>query len=115
MEYADWARFGLPSPVETEKDEFPHPGFVTRWYRAQKKRTDASWTQKRLAQELGVTERAVYYLESHNVGLDSIDLRRRLAVLFSIPPPLFALSSLEHETNPGQIIKQHRKMKQKNH
>ncbi|SRR6266487_581103 len=115
MECVDWARFGLPSPVETGKDGFPRPGKAARCYREQKKRTDAIWTQKRLAQELGLTERAVCYLESHDVGLDSISLRRRLAILFNIPPILFGLASLEDETDPGQTVKRHRKMKPQKH
>jgi len=115
MEYVDWVRFGLTSPVETGTDGFPRPGKIVRWYREQRKRTDASWTQKRLAQELGLTERAVCYLESHDVGLDSIFLRRRLARLFNILPILFGLVSLEDENSPGQTVKQHRKMKPKEH
>ena len=115
MECVDWARFGLPSPVETGKDGFPRPGKAARCYREQKKRTDATWTQKRLAQELGLTERAVCYLESHDVGLDSISLRRRLAMLFNILPILFGLASLEDEIDPGQAVKRYRKMKPKNH
>ncbi len=115
MECVDWVRFGLPSSVETGKDGFPHPGKAARYYREQKKRTDATWTQKRLAQELGLTERAVCYLESHDVGLDSISLRLRLANLFNVPPILFGLATLEDETDPGQTVKQHRKMKQRNH
>jgi DNA-binding XRE family transcriptional regulator len=115
MECVDWVRFGLPSPVETGKDGFPRPGKAARCYREQKKHTDATWTQKRLALELGLTERAVCYLESQNVGLDSISLRRRLAMLFNIPPTLFGLASLEDKTDPGQTIKRHRKMKPKNH
>ncbi len=114
MESVDWARFGLPSPVEMGTDGFPCPGKTSRWYREQKKRTDATWTQKRLAAELSLTERSVYYLESHDVGLDSISLRRRLALLFDISPILFGLASLEDETDPGQTVKQYRKMKQKN-
>jgi tetratricopeptide (TPR) repeat protein len=116
MGYVDWAaRFGLPSSVEAGKDGFPLPGRVTRYYREQKKCTDAIWTQKRLALELDLTERAVCYLESHDVGLDSVSLRRRLAILFNIPLTLFGLDSLEDATDPGQTVKQHRKMKQKNH
>lgn len=115
MGHVDWARLGLPSPIEIGKDGFPHPGKAARYYREQKKRTDATWTQKRLAQELGLTERAVCYLESHDVGFDSISLRRRLAVLFNIPPILFGLASLEDEIDSGQIVKQHRKMKPKEH
>ena len=115
MGYVDWARFGLPSPLEMGTDGFPRPGKVARCYREQKKHTNATWTQKRLAQELGLTERAVCYLESHDVGLDSISLRRRLAILFNIPPIFFGLASFEDETNPGQIVKRHRKMKQKKH
>jgi len=115
MDCVDWARFGLPSPVETGTDGLPRPGKTARCYREQKKRIDATWTQKHLAQELGLTERAVCYLESHDVGLDSISLRRRLAMLFNIPPILFGLACLEDETDPGQTVKQHRKMKPKNH
>jgi DNA-binding XRE family transcriptional regulator len=115
MECIDWASFGLPSLAETGYDGFPRPGKASRWYREQKKRTDATWTQKRLAQELGLTERAVCYLESHDVGLDSISLRRRLALLLNIPPIFFGLISLEDETCPGQTVRRHRKMKQKNH
>jgi DNA-binding XRE family transcriptional regulator len=115
MECVDWARFGLPSAVETGNDGFPCPGKTARCYREQKKRTDATWTQKRLAQELDLTERTVCYLESHDVGLDSISLRRRLALLFTIPPIFFGLTCLEDETDPGQTVKQYRKMEQKNH
>lgn len=115
MGYVDWARFGLPSPVSTGEDGFPRPGRAVRCYREQKKRTDATWTQKHLAQELGLTERAVCYLESHDIGLDSISFRRRLAMLFNIPPILFGLASLEDETESGQTIKWHRKIKPKNH
>jgi len=115
MDYVDWTRFTLSSPVETGTDGFPRPGKTVRWYREQKKWTDATWTQKRPAQELGLTERTVCYLESHDVGLDSISLRRRLAMLFNIPPILFGLASLEDATDPGQTVKQHRKTKPKNH
>jgi tetratricopeptide (TPR) repeat protein/DNA-binding XRE family transcriptional regulator len=115
MDCVDWTRFGVPSSVEIGTDGFPRPGKVTRWYREQMKQTDAIWTQKHLAQELSLTERTVCYLESHDVGLDSIALRRRLALLFNIPPILFGLTSLEDETNPGQVVKQHRKMLLKNH
>lgn len=115
MGCVDWARFGLPSPVETGKDGFLRPGNTVRCYREQKKRTDATWTQKRLAQELGLTERSVCYLESHDVGLDSISLRRRLAIFFNIPPILFGLITLEDETEPGQTVKHHRRMKQTSH
>ncbi len=115
MEYVDWTHFGLSSLLERGNDGFPHPGKVARWYREQKKRTDATWTQKRLAQELGLTERAVCYLESHSVGLDSMSLRRKLTMLFTIPPIFFGLASLEDETEPGQTVKQYRKIKSTNH
>jgi tetratricopeptide (TPR) repeat protein len=115
IEYVDWTRFGLPSSVEKGTDGFPHPGKAVRWHREQKKRTDATWTQKRLAQESGLTERAVCYLESHDVGLDSTSLRRKLAMLFNIPPMLFGLASLEDKIGTGQTIKQYRNMKPKKH
>jgi DNA-binding XRE family transcriptional regulator len=114
-ENVDWARFGLLASIEMGADGFPHPGKTARWYREQKKRADATWTQKRLARELGLTERAVCYMESHDVGLDSIALRRRLSLLFDIPPLLFGLTSLEDETDPGQTAWLHRKMKPKHH
>lgn len=115
MECVDWSRFGLPSLIETGKDGFPRPGKIARWYREQKKLTDATWTQKRLAHELDLTERAVCYLEGHDAGFDSISFRRRLAMLFNIPPILFGLACLEGEIDPGQTVKEHRKMKPKKH
>jgi tetratricopeptide (TPR) repeat protein len=36
-------------------------------------------------------------------------------MLFNIPPVLFGLDSLEDESNPGQTVKQHRKMKPNTH
>jgi tetratricopeptide (TPR) repeat protein len=111
----DWTRFGLPSTVEAGTDDFPRPGEVTRYYRAQKRRRDASWTQKRLARELGLTERAVYYLESRDVGLDATSLRRRLARLLDIPPFFFGLASLKDENELGQTVRQYREMKSKDH
>jgi tetratricopeptide (TPR) repeat protein len=115
MESVDWACFGLPFSVEIGKDGFPLPGKLTRYHREQKKYADMTWTQKYLAQNLDLTERAVYYLESHDVGLDSVSLRYRLAMLFTIPPILFGLTSLENETDPGQIVNLYRKMKPKEH
>ncbi|GCE29469.1 hypothetical protein KDA_49530 [Dictyobacter alpinus] len=114
MDSVDWVRLRLPSPIEMGMDGFPRPGKTVHWYREQKKLTDTTWTQKHLSQELGLTERAICYLESHDVGLDSISLRRRLARLLTIPPLLLGLASLADETDPGQTIRQHRKMKQKN-
>jgi tetratricopeptide (TPR) repeat protein len=115
MDGVDWTRFGLPAPIEVGTDGFPRPGYAARWYREQKKQIDATWTQKRLARELGLTERAVYYLESQDVGLDSIALRRKLALLFTIPPILFGLASLADGTDPGETVKQYRKTKPKGH
>lgn len=115
MVCVDWTTFGLPASLEVGEDGFPRPGAVIQWGRARAKRHDPSWTQKRLAQELGLTERAVYYLESHDVGLDSISLRRKLAQLLTIPPLFLGLASLEDLVDVGHLIKQYRLMKPKGH
>ncbi|MBV9229761.1 MAG: hypothetical protein JOZ18_10645, partial [Chloroflexi bacterium] len=112
MEQVDWAHFGFPS-FEAGEDGFPRPGEVARWYRALKKQTEATWTQRRLARELGITEKSVWATENRDVGLDSIALRRKLARCFNIPLILFGLASLEDEANLGQTIKQCRKAKSK--
>lgn len=62
-----------------------------------------------------MTERAVCYLESHDVGLDSMALRRRLVLLLNIPPIVLGLASLQDEIDPGQTIKRYRKIKPTNH
>ncbi|RAQ93938.1 hypothetical protein A4R35_00235 [Thermogemmatispora tikiterensis] len=115
MVSVDWTTFGLPASLEVGEDGFPRPGAVIRWARARAKQDDPSWTQKRLAQELGLTERAIYYLESRDVGLDSISLRRRLARLLTIPPLFLELASLEDPVDVGHLIKQYRLMKPKSH
>ncbi len=115
MVCVDWTTFGLPATLEVGEDGFPRPGALIQWSRARAKQLDPTWTQKRLAQELELTERAVYYLESQDVGLDSISLRRRLARLLMIPPLFLGLASLEDPVDVGQLIKQYRLMKPKGH
>jgi tetratricopeptide (TPR) repeat protein len=112
MQLVDWASFGLPS-FETGKDGFPRPGKVVRFYRERKKRTDATWTQKRLATELGVTEKSVRNIENRDIGLDSLSLRRKFAAWFAIPLIPLELASLEDEANIGHIIKCYRKVQSK--
>jgi transcriptional regulator with XRE-family HTH domain len=112
MQQIGWVGAQLPT-FETRKDGFPRPGQVTKYFRERKKRTDATWTQKRLARELGITEKAVRDSENRDVGFDSIALRRKVARWFDIPPLLLGLSSLEEESEPGQIIRCYRKMREK--
>jgi transcriptional regulator with XRE-family HTH domain len=112
MEQGDWASRKLPT-FETGKDGFPRPGKVARYYREQTKQRDATWTQKRLAKELGITEKAVRDAENRDVGYDSMALRRKVARWFEIPPALLGLACLEEELHLGQSIKGCRKSREK--
>jgi transcriptional regulator with XRE-family HTH domain len=112
MQQVDWTRLKLPT-FETGKDGFPRPGRVAKYYRERKKRTDATWTQKRLARELGITIKAVSDSENRDVGFDSISFRRKVARWFDVPPLLFGLASLEEEPELGQTVRRYRKMMEK--
>jgi tetratricopeptide (TPR) repeat protein len=112
MEQGDWASRKLPT-FETGKDGFPRPGKVARYYREQTKQRDSTWTQKRLAKELGITEKAVRDAENRDVGFDSMALRRKVARWFEIPPALLGLACLEEELHLGQSIKDCRKSREK--
>jgi DNA-binding XRE family transcriptional regulator len=112
MQQVDWAGLQLPT-FGTGKDGFPRPGQVTKYYRERTKQTNATWTQRRLARELGITEKAVRDSENRDIGFDSISLRRKVARWFDIPLPLLGLASLEEEAKLGQTIRRYRKMREK--
>jgi transcriptional regulator with XRE-family HTH domain len=112
MQQVDWTRLKLPA-FEMGKDGFPRPGRVTKYYRERKKLTDATWTQQRVARELGITVKAVSDSENRDAGFDSMALRRKVARWFDIPPLLLGLASLEEEPELGQLIRRYRKMKEK--
>jgi hypothetical protein len=87
-------------------DGYPHTGAVVRWYRKQrlKKKRDldeerVSWTQYDLGQACDpiLSENGVNEMEKHGVGLDSLNRRRTLAFLLSIPPALLGLDTAKHE------------------
>ncbi|SRR5258707_2918992 len=91
---------GLP-PFELDKNGYPIPGKVVKYYREQMKYIDPidekqkCWTQADLAKRLGIKELMVRLMETQNKGLDSIERRRALAALLKIPPALLGLASFE--------------------
>jgi transcriptional regulator with XRE-family HTH domain len=94
------AELGLPQ-FEMGSDGYPIPGRVVKHYREMMKYTDRRgrerhWTQKDLAEKLGISEIMVNLMEKHNQGLDSIERRRVLATILKIPPVLLGLDSLDH-------------------
>jgi len=94
------AKEGLPQ-FELDESGYPVPGKVVRYYREQMKYLDPTmhtlkhWTQKDLAERLGIKEIAVSLMETNNQSLDSIERRRALVTILRIPPALLGLGSLE--------------------
>jgi transcriptional regulator with XRE-family HTH domain len=86
-----WVELGYPE-FETGKDGFfPRTGQVVKHYRGLK--TDhkgKAWTQRLLAQTLGLTDQAVWDLENRDIGMD-FDRRQFLSDLFEIPPVLLGI------------------------
>lgn len=89
-----WVERGY-HPFETGKDGFPRPGQVVKYYRTLKINDKGkSWTQKNLAQVLGVSEQAIRDLENRDAGMNSYNRRRFLADLFNIPYVLLGIVPL---------------------
>ncbi len=86
---------------ELDKQGYPLPGKVIKYYREQMKYIDPVdkkekyWTQADLAKKLGIKELMVRLMETQNKGLDSIERRRTLALLLNIPLTLLGLASLD--------------------
>lgn len=108
-----WQHMQLPL-FDIGKDGFPRPGKVSRHYREQRKQANSSYTQQYLATLLSVSDQWIWEIEHNDRGMDSISLRRKLAKHLDIPLVLFALSSLEDESELGRYIKSQRKMLQRN-
>ncbi len=92
-------QLGLPQ-FEIGNDEYPVPGKIVKYYRESMTYIDHTgrekhWTQKDLAEKLGISEIMVNLMEKHNQGLDSIERRRVLASILRIPPVLLGLGSLD--------------------
>jgi transcriptional regulator with XRE-family HTH domain len=81
-------------------DGYPRPGEVIKYFREQTIYTDPRdkrakhWTQAELARQLDVSEATIRNMENRDIGLDSVEKRKTLAVLLNIPPMLLGLSSL---------------------
>src|SRR5436853_5137015 len=90
-----WADLQYP-PFEEGQDGFPRTGQVVKEYRRRAMDTEGKpWTQRRLANALGIeTDQAVWNLENRDSALD-IERRRFLSNLFDIPPILFGIITLE--------------------
>src|SRR5437764_1049884 len=75
---------------------YPRTGQVVKEYRRRAMDTEGKpWTQRRLANALGIeTDQAVWNLENRDSALD-IERRRFLSDLFDIPPILFGIITLE--------------------
>lgn len=90
---------GLPD-FPLDKDGFPAPGAVVRYFRERMRYTDPhaekekSWTQVDLAKRLGISEVSIRLMETQNKGLDSIERRRVLADILKIPAVLLGLGSI---------------------
>lgn len=69
-------------------DGWPDAGAVVKWYRRAKK-----WTQRDLADGLGIQELGVRRMEK-GAGLDSLARRRALRFLLGVPPLLLGLDGV---------------------
>jgi transcriptional regulator with XRE-family HTH domain len=90
-----WVELGYPV-FETGKDGFfPRTGQVIKHYRALKAdHKDKPWTQRLLAQTLGLTDQAIWDLENRDIGMD-FERRQFLSDLFLIPPVLLGIITVE--------------------
>lgn len=88
------------STFHHDTNGFPLVGEVIRYYRGRMTYTNSEgkrkhWTQADLAKRLDVSEITVRLMETQHRGLDSIERRRAIALLLSIPPALLGLASLD--------------------
>lgn len=85
-------------PWPAGNDGWPHTGAVVKWYRRA-----AGWTQVQLAEALDITVLGVGKMENKQMGLDSMQRRRALCFLLSIPPILLGLDSV-HTSNTAPAM-----------
>jgi transcriptional regulator with XRE-family HTH domain len=90
-----WVELGYPAFAAGHDGLFPRTGQVIKHYRGQKlDNKDKPWTQRLLAQTLGLTDQAIWDLENRDIGMD-FDRRQFLSDLFAIPPVLFGIMTVE--------------------
>jgi tetratricopeptide (TPR) repeat protein len=91
-----WVELGYAAFAAGSEDFLPNPGQVIKHYRGQKLDNKGKpWTQRLLAQTLGVTDQAVWDLENRDSRMDNCDRRQFLSELFGIPPLLLGIITLE--------------------
>jgi transcriptional regulator with XRE-family HTH domain len=90
-----WIELGYPAFAPGKDGFFPRTGQVTKHYRGQKMDNKGkAWTQRLLAQTLGLTDQAVWDLENKDIGMD-FERRQFLSDLFAIPPVLLGIITPE--------------------
>jgi transcriptional regulator with XRE-family HTH domain len=100
-----WTELGCPAFAPGCDGLFPRTGQVIKHYRAQKKdQKGKPWTQRLLAQTLGLTDQAVWDLENRDIGMD-FDRRQFLSDLFAIPPVLLGIITTREI---DKIVEEHR-------
>jgi transcriptional regulator with XRE-family HTH domain len=100
-----WTELGYPAFAPGCDGLFPRAGQVIKHFRGLKlDQKGKPWTQRLLAQTLGLTDQAVWDLENRDIGMD-FDRRQFLSDLFAIPPVLLGIITVE-EIN--QMIEEHR-------
>jgi transcriptional regulator with XRE-family HTH domain len=90
-----WVELGYHAFEPGRHGLFPRTGQVIKHYRALKlDQKGRAWTQRLLAQTLGLTDQAVWDLENRDIGMD-FDRRQFLSDLFAIPPVLLGIVTVE--------------------
>jgi tetratricopeptide (TPR) repeat protein len=86
-----WVELGYHAFDLGKDGFFPRTGQVIKHYRALKAdQKGKAWTQRLLAQTLGLTDQAVWDLENRDIGMD-FERRQFLSDLFAIPPVLLGI------------------------
>jgi transcriptional regulator with XRE-family HTH domain len=100
-----WVELGYSAFAVGRDGFFPRTGQVIKHYRGQKKDDKGKpWTQRLLAQTLGLTDQAVWDLENRDIGMD-FDRRQFLSDLFAIPPVLLGIVTVEEI---DKMVEEHR-------
>jgi transcriptional regulator with XRE-family HTH domain len=100
-----WVEMGYPAFAVGRDGFFPRTGQVIKHYRALK--TDnkgKAWTQRLLAQTLGLTDQAVWDIENRDIGMD-FDRRQFLSDLFGVPPVLLGIITTREI---DKLVEEHR-------
>lgn len=98
-----WVQQGFPA-FDAGSDGFPRPGQVIRHFRRTKLKADGKpWTQRDVAQVLGLQELAIREMELRDTSLNDISRRRVLAELLDISPILLGLAEVPQEEPDHQM------------